>query len=263
MANIIFYFTGTGNSLRIAKTVSNTITDCEIIPMGTNRGITINKEYDRIGFVYPVYFWGVPKIVRDFVSDMRMENNKGTYFYAIATNGGFAGNGLKLLNKLLLEKNIKLKYGKALKIFSNYIISFTMPGKFKKLLEKSDKILLPMLESIKNKKPNSIGKINKKMNQFYEKYVSTFQYEDKNYTVDGSCVGCGICKEVCPVHNIELIGGKPEFKHTCEQCMACIQYCPQRAINYKGKTEGKVRYTHPEISYKELAESNNIKYRNA
>jgi ferredoxin len=245
------------NSLQDADKIAN----CEIIPMGSNKGVVINKEYDSIGFIYPIYYWGIPKNVKDFVSDMIIKNNENTYFYAIATYGGFAGNGLKLLNKILLEKNIKLQYGKTLRIFSNYIISFTMPGRFIKLLEKSDRRLIPIIESIKNKKMNSIGKINKKFNQFYEKSIDTFKYEDKNYTVDGNCIGCGICKEVCPVNNIEIIANKPEFKHTCEQCMACIQYCPQKAINYKDKTQGKLRYTHPQINYKELSERNKVKYK--
>jgi Pyruvate/2-oxoacid:ferredoxin oxidoreductase delta subunit len=260
MAAVIFYFTGTGNSLKIAKTVSDKINNCKIIPMGSNRGIIINKEYDSIGFIYPIYFWGIPKNVKDFISEMTIKNNENTYFYAIATYGGFAGNGIKLLNKMLSEKNIKLKYGKVLRIFSNYILNFKMPVKFMKILEKSDKKLLPIIESIAGKQTNSIGNINKKINQFYEKSINSIQDEDKNYTINGNCTGCGICKEVCPVNNIEMTESKPEFKHKCEQCMACIQYCPQKAINYKNKTQGKMRYTNPEINYKELSESNKLKY---
>jgi ferredoxin/flavodoxin len=243
MTNIIFYFTGTGNSLKVAKTVSYQIDNCEVIPMGSNKGIVINKEYDSIGFIYPVYFWGIPNNVKNFISDMIIKNNENTYFYAIATYGGFAGNGLKLLNRMLLEKNIKLKYGKTLKIFANYIVSFNMPIKFRKILEKSDKKLMPIIDSIKNKQINFIGKINKTINRFYEKSIESLQDKDKNYTVDSNCIGCGICKEVCPVNNIEIIESKPEFKHKCEQCMSCIQYCPQKAINYKELSEGnKLKY---------------------
>jgi ferredoxin/flavodoxin len=261
MAHIIFYFTGTGNSLKIAKTVANKMGNCEVIPMGLNKGISINKEYDSIGFIYPIYFWGIPKNVRDFILDMAIKNNENTYCYAIATYGGFAGNGLKLLHKMLLDKNITLQYGKTLKIFSNYIINFKVPVKFKKILEKSDKKLMSIIDAIKSKKTNSIGMINKKMNQFYEKFIDTLQYEDKNYIVNDDCIGCGICKEVCPVNNIEIREGKPEFKHTCEQCLACLQYCPQKAIDYKDKTQKKMRYTNPEINYKELSESNKIEYK--
>jgi MinD superfamily P-loop ATPase len=79
---------------------------------------------------------------------------------------------------------------------------------------------------------------------------------DRDYIVDGNCTGCGICKMVCPVKNIEIMNGKPNFKHNCEQCVACIQYCPQRAINYKNLTQKRRRYTNPKINYKELSERN-------
>jgi ferredoxin len=260
MANIIFYFTGTGNSLRIAKTVSSKIDNCEIISMASNQGITINKEYNSIGFVYPVYFWGIPNSVKNFISSIAITKNENTYFYAIASYGGFAGNGITLLNELLSEKNIKLNYGKTIRIFSNYIINFAMPDKPKKILDKRERKLIPIIESIKHKKTNSIGKINKTINRFYNKTIGLISNQDKNYNVNGDCIGCGICKEVCPVGNIEIISNKPEFKHNCEQCMACIQYCPKSAINYGNKTQNKRRYTNPEISYQELAQQNKVKY---
>jgi Pyruvate/2-oxoacid:ferredoxin oxidoreductase delta subunit len=30
--------------------------------------------------------------------------------------------------------------------------------------------------------------------------------------------------------NIKIADGKPLFLHKCEQCMACIQWCPKSAI---------------------------------
>ncbi|MBC3798652.1 EFR1 family ferrodoxin, partial [Acetobacterium tundrae] len=80
---------------------------------------------------------------------------------------------------------------------------------------------------------------------------------DKHYNVSDDCIGCGICKKVCPVGNVDLDdNNKPYFKHHCEQCVACIQYCPKKAINYKNKTQNRRRYTYPGIKYTELAEMN-------
>jgi MinD superfamily P-loop ATPase len=48
----------------------------------------------------------------------------------------------------------------------------------------------------------------------------------------------------------------PSFGPACEQCMACIQYCPQRTINYKNATRNRGRYVNPDVDYRELARMN-------
>ena len=56
--NIIFVFSGTGNSLWAAKKISEELEDCEVISMGRQKEYTLTNEYDTIGFVYPTYYRG-------------------------------------------------------------------------------------------------------------------------------------------------------------------------------------------------------------
>jgi flavodoxin len=51
--NIIFYFTGTGNSLKVAKDVANRVGDCEIIAMTAYKDNNLLSGMDRIGFIFP------------------------------------------------------------------------------------------------------------------------------------------------------------------------------------------------------------------
>lgn len=48
------------------------------------------------------------------------------------------------------------------------------------------------------------------------------------------CVGCGQCKNVCPVGIYEIENGKakviPEKLKECMECHACEVSCPQKAI---------------------------------
>jgi flavodoxin len=92
MDNIVFYFSGTGNCLKAAKDISKELNNCEIASMG--KLYNLAKKYDSIGFVYPAYFWGLPKKVIEFVENINLENNKQAYFYAVTTYGGSAGNAL-------------------------------------------------------------------------------------------------------------------------------------------------------------------------
>mgnify|MGYP002951794102 FL=1 len=56
------------------------------------------------------------------------------------------------------------------------------------------------------------------------------------------CIGCGLCQDVCPLNNIRLVDGKPDWGNSCTHCMACICRCPKEAIEYKNKSVGKRRY---------------------
>jgi ferredoxin len=257
MDNIVFYFSGTGNSLKVAKTISKELGNTEIVSMGNHKEYILTKQYDTIGFVYPVYYWGLPNAVKNFVETVDLTNSSHAYFYGIATFGGLAGNGIYQLNELLVHKHIKLNYGKTLKMFANYIVAYNMSDKIDGITKKSNKNIVPIVNAIKSKKSNTIKTTKKLFSAIYNKNINTFKDMDRDYIVDNDCTGCEICRMVCPVQNIEIINKRPNFKHNCEQCVACIQYCPQRAINYRGLTRGRRRYTNPEISYKELSEMNN------
>ena len=255
MNNIVFFFSGTGNSLKVAKDISKELENCEIASMAKLPNLT--KQYDSIGFVYPTYFWGLPKKVIEFIKNINLENNKKAYFYAITTYGGSVGNAVYQLYELLLKKhNIKLNYGQKLQMFSNYVIIYDMSKKINEITKKSNEKIIPIINSIKMKKNNRVNKLTKIFEFINKDFIKKVSNMDKDYTVNDNCTGCTICEKVCPVKNIEMINNKPQYKHHCENCIACIQFCPQKAINYKNATQNRRRYTNPEINYTELFEYN-------
>ena len=85
--------------------------------------------------------------------------------------------------------------------------------------------------------------------------LRAFAGMDKKFTVGDTCRGCGICERVCQVGNIQMTDGKPNWLHHCEQCLACLQWCPEEAIQVGTKTEGRTRYHHPEIRANDLMPS--------
>jgi ferredoxin len=259
MENIVFYFSGTGNCLKVAKSIANELSNTEIVSMAKLGKYVLKKQYDTIGFIYPTYFWGLPKRTIEFISNLNLGNNKGKYYYSITTYGGKARNSINQMYELLFKKhNIKLNFATKLKMVENYIILYKMQDNINEITNKSNEGIILIINSIKqriNNKVNRFTKVFSFMNWLFRTRVSNM---DKKYNVNSNCNSCGICKKVCPVKNIEITTIKPQFNHNCENCLACIQYCPQRAINYKKVTQNKGRYTNPEISYNELEKYNDM-----
>jgi ferredoxin len=258
MENIVFYFSGTGNCLKVAKTIIKELENGEIVSMGRQEKYNLIKQYDTIGFIYPTYFWGLPKKVIEFIGDLNLNNNKNAYYYSITTYGGSPGNAVYQMYELLFNKHgIKINYGQKLQMFSNYVVLYDMSKKINEITKQSNEKLLPIINSIKSRENNNVNKLTKIFSFINKDFIKKVSDMDKNFTVDNNCIDCGICKEVCPVKNIEIIENKPQYNHHCEQCLACIQFCPKKAINYKDVTQKRGRYTNPEINYKELSEYNN------
>ena len=257
--NIIFYFSGTGNSLKVAKDIAKEMQNCEIVSMGSSKNYDLQAGYETIGFVYPTYFRGEPLKVREFISYLNLKNNSDSYYYAITTCGKYRGNALLHIRDLLKKKKITLNYRAKLDMFSNYVIVYDMSEMVNERTIDSEEKFVPIMDDIKNRRANGKKELKPFTEIIYRTLIKFAPNMDRNYNVSDACTGCGICKKVCPVGNIGLDdNNRPIFKHHCEQCVACIQYCPQKTINYKNKTQNRRRYTNPSIKYTDLATFNNL-----
>jgi hypothetical protein len=93
----VFYFTGTGNGLAIAKAVGG---EAISIPKALKSGKT-RYEDDAIGIVTPVYAGNPARIVVEFLK--RIDLVAG-YRFAVASYGGAMGNPIKPLASVAASK---------------------------------------------------------------------------------------------------------------------------------------------------------------
>ncbi len=119
MKTTIFYFSGTGNSLKIARDIAEVLGDAEVIsiPEIINEEISILSE--RIGIVFPVYIWGIPLIVGKFLKRIKAPADK--YFFAVATCGSMPGATLGQVANILKSQGMKLSAGFSIVMPGNYI----------------------------------------------------------------------------------------------------------------------------------------------
>ena len=139
------------------------------------------------------------------------------------------------MRNLLKRRGITLSYAEKLDMFSNYIIMYDMRDTAQEEARQSARDLGPIIDNIKKKAVDTtITKIKPIQQLMYKGFIRLTPHMDKHFNVSDACTHCGICQKVCPVNNIEYgHDKKPYFKHHCEQCLACIQHCPARAIKRK------------------------------
>jgi ferredoxin len=78
-------------------------------------------------------------------------------------------------------------------------------------------------------------------------FLESHQLMDRGFQTDEKCTGCEICSRVCPVSNISMVDDRPVWQHHCEQCFACLQWCPREAIQFGSRTSSRKRYHHPDV----------------
>lgn len=248
--NLVFFFSGTGNSLHAAKTVAASLPGGEVLPM--TAPYRFEGAYDRIGFVYPSYGAGMPMLVERFIQGADFTGCTARYLFALATNGGMAGNAVADLDALLSAKGLRLSYGRGIRMFANYVAMYQMAGDAEERAASADLAILSAARDIAACKTDRKFRRNPLFTLFHRRFTRGLMDKDKGYTVSDACVSCGLCASLCPVANIEMKDGRPAFQHRCEQCVACVQWCPKQAINVADKTQARGRYHHPAVKAGEL-----------
>ncbi len=238
----IYYFTGTGNSMRAARVIAAASGDAEIISMRTDPSEYPASDCDVVGFIFPVYHWTMPEPAERFVE--KLEINPEAYVFAVAMPSFICGIACERLAQILEAKGITLDYGNKVNSVANYVIVYPpfpspklrVPATERKLKKISGEIA----SRTKREYPKANWMIRKRMSSFMDPYLELQIYADNPFTVSDDCISCGLCTRVCPCKNLTMENGRPKFNHHCANCMACVVSCPKRAIGYN-ITEGDKR----------------------
>jgi len=255
MKSVIYYFTGSGNSLIIAKDLKKAIENTEVIRITKHNEDGLDaSDFDRVGFVFPIYFSGIPIMLRKFVKNLKI--NPDSYVYGVANFGDKVDMGMKQLETVLEGKGVQLKGRFEITMPGNYQVMFALDSKEKmeKNFSEEKKQILEIGKKVTDKEtilPSKVGLGTKIKGALVYKIFKPGKM-DKNFWSDRKCNGCGICKKICPAENITIVKNKPMWNRQCEQCLSCLHFCPKQAVQYRRGTIKRGRYKHPEISLKEL-----------
>lgn len=244
---LIYYFTGTGNSLRIANLAAQELEQAgykvllsDITANGRKVKSSISTEHNEseiIGFVSPVYGFGLPQMVAKFFRKFPRSRTHQKSFIFIASAGN---EGICVLQAAfhLKRKGYDLTFARAFRLVSNWIMFETLPDKEtqKNVFDENEKLLKEHMKEIING-----GKSVKYFHSnifaailpgivYYAFVLFGRQFLGKMFATNAKCNSCKYCFKHCPNKTIKWVENRPYWGWHCQQCFRCINLCPNGAI---------------------------------
>ena len=264
----IYYFTGTGNSLAVARELAARI-GASLVPISSTFGQErVETGADVIGFVFPISDFKPPKIIDELAGKLSSLDDK--YLFAVCTYGIAAGQALNQFAKTIQEQGGRLSGG--------FAVGMPHNGVGCRFVSRSTRLRL--LEACAGRVETIAGYVEQQRNGAVESrrvlpafvrpwmlrtvpVLVRFAFrlmvrgEDSvALTAGNACNGCGICAQTCPVDNIEMNGERPRWGDRCVGCFACLHWCPQRAISLGGQMMGIEPYHHPDATLSDILRGN-------
>ena len=255
---MVLYFTGTGNSLYVAKKLDNVTFSIPQLIHNDNKVY----EADRIGIVCPVYGHEMPALVKQFIKDAAFHTN---YFYLVLTYGRIHGGAAELAEQYLKECGLEADYINTIKVVDNYLPDFDMNEQLAIDPEKKVDEHIAMIKADIDACKHWKQKVTQADRNWYQKYLDIRKKEPIDvkhgiFRVLDHCIGCGICMRVCPTGSIQVKNQHAQYIDTgnCQMCLACVQHCPENAIRLTIPEKNPMaRYHNGNIRLSEIVEANN------
>ncbi len=245
--NAIFYFSGTGNSLWLAKQIKARLGGEIRCITKWNGDISV---YDRLIIVCPVYSFGLPLPVFDFMKEIKT----GAPLWIVMNYGGAAGSAAKFAYNHAKECGLNIKRVFTMKMPENFTAVFSTPllkPYNNGLLKKAPAAIGKIISSIEKGEEKSFPADNPSKHKLYNENKSNWGKMGERFSVSADCILCGKCVKNCPADNIAIAGGKVIFGNKCVVCQACYHRCPNRAVLYMNKPN-KMPYFNPDVPENEM-----------
>ena len=280
MSTEIYYFSGTGNSLHVAKELQTRLHEARLVPiLSLVEKESVTTSGETVGFVFPHYASSLPKVVHAFAR--KLDLGSASYLFAIATRGGTKTIALAEIDEILKENGRRL----------NAAFAITMPSGSAPLVKGyADQIteerirrleseMLVRLDSIQSvilnretsreedrgdvQPPAWLAPFVPLLDALSPYLVRLGKMVESSFDFyyDEKCTGCGVCEHVCLAKKVQMVNKKPVWQQAvkCHGCLACLNFCPEESIQVKSRwylksyTGQNGRYHHPELSARDIA----------
>jgi len=205
---------------------------------------------ERVGLVAPVYFWGLPQIVIDFMSRLTLPDAAGHYIYTVATYGTSTGGFTHMARSLFARKGWPLRATYSVRMVDVWTPLFNVSNREKclKITQNAEPQIDTAIHGIcRNASGNFASRslpwwLARWQYALYDRRRST-----RYFKVNSRCTGCGLCARLCPTGSISINDSRPEWtKPRCTLCLSCLHHCPMSAIENGKASHRHGRFLHPD-----------------
>ena len=251
---MVFYFTGTGNSLYIARRIDKDAVSIPQVMRGQERTFTD----EAIGVVSPVYGHEMPAMVKDFI---RQANFRTKYLFLILTYGNRHGGEAELALRFCRDCGKQPAYIHTLLMADNWLPAFDMEEE-KQKDKNVEGQLAHILDDLKAQK-HEISTVTDSDRAVHRQFLQSAGQMPADawqhlIRVSSRCAGCGVCEKVCPSGSIHVENGRAvHVPGGCQTCLACVHACPEKAIGLTVPEKNpQARYRNPHVSLSEIIRAN-------
>ena len=250
---MIYYYSATGNTRFAAKYLAEKLNTTAYDLLSVELPDTLEDDGEPIGIMFPIYCWGIPPVVNEFVGKLAPKLGGKRYVWGVCTCGDEAGLAMREFDKLVEQGR-----GRGADAIYSVIMPNTyvmLPGfdtdkpeeaerKLKNAPERLDEIV----KTIESKTTPVYYVTEGAMPGLRSSIFPIFKkwgVKTKWWHVSDKCIGCGKCAAICPAKNITMKDKHPEWGENCFSCCACFHCCPEKAISYAKFTRKKSQYLCP------------------
>ena len=250
---MIFYYSATGNTRFCVDFLAERLHSEARNILETSPDSCSLREISSVGFMFPIYCWGIPPVMKKFLETVFPMLPEDCYVWTVCTCGDETGTAMKQFDKLL-----KKHRGRG----ADAVYSVIMPNTYvllpgfdvdkpqieKEKLNRAPERLSAIADSIRERKTGvydvTQGSLPALRSAVYPLFVK-WGVNPKLWRASDACTGCGKCAGICPARNITMSDRRPVWASRCFSCCACFHVCPVNAVAYGSITRNKSQYICP------------------
>ena len=240
----LVYFSGTCGTARFAflleQNLKNKNCEVQILPLEVQAIEKAKKDgtfginsAEIIVLLFPVHAFDSPGPVYNWIKTLPRSNGLPVAIISVSAAGEY------WINRACRVGSIKALTLKGYNVFYERMI--IMP--FNMLINTKESMSIRLLQVLPTKAASASTEIllmiNRRTYPSLNSKILTFickiekiwvKFFGKELTARKSCTLCGKCVQNCPLGNIHIKSGKPQFGWHCVACLRCIYACPANAI---------------------------------